>query len=70
MHKFVGGVQTPGVLVAKKKMFSFRNSPNGQGGGSVFYVTKEDHRYLRLVRMIHFWKRSNEYPLHSFMNMH
>ena len=45
-HKFVGGVQTPGVLVAKKTLF--RNPvPNGPGGGTVFYVTESDHRYLQ-----------------------
>lgn len=66
VHKFVGGVQSPGifyreqendkilhcfcitgVLVAKKALF--RNSvPNGCGGGTVFFVTREDHRYLQV----------------------
>ena len=46
MHKFVGGVQTPGVLVAKKELF--KNSPMyGGGGGSVFFVTESDHKYLK-----------------------
>ncbi|XP_060606543.1 uncharacterized protein LOC132758858, partial [Ruditapes philippinarum] len=45
-HKFVGGVQTPGVLIAKKKLF--RNTvPDGCGGGSVFFVRREQHRYLQ-----------------------
>ncbi|XP_045204421.2 uncharacterized protein LOC123557183 [Mercenaria mercenaria] len=45
-HKFVGGVQTPGVLIAKKKLF--RNSvPDGCGGGSVFFVRRDQHRYLQ-----------------------
>ncbi|KAK3925055.1 tRNA-cytidine(32) 2-sulfurtransferase [Frankliniella fusca] len=50
MHKFVGGVQTPGILVAKKSLF--RNSvPNGCGGGSVFFVTQGGHRYLKDTEM-------------------
>ncbi|XP_015764731.1 PREDICTED: uncharacterized protein LOC107343660 [Acropora digitifera] len=36
-HKFVGGVQTPGILVAKKKLFE-NPVPSGCGGGSVFFV--------------------------------
>ena len=43
VHKFPGGPQTPGVLVAKKKLFS-NEVPNGAGGGTVFFVTEEDHR--------------------------
>ncbi|KAF4523112.1 hypothetical protein B566_EDAN003126 [Ephemera danica] len=50
VHKFVGGVQTPGVLVAKKALF--RNTvPNGCGGGTVFFVTRDDHRYLQDVEL-------------------
>ncbi|CAG0904104.1 unnamed protein product, partial [Darwinula stevensoni] len=46
MHKFVGGVETPGILIAKKNLF--RNIvPETCGGGTVFFVTKEDHRYLK-----------------------
>ena len=45
-HKFVGGVQTPGVLVVKKSLFR-NQSPNCPGGGTVFYVTDSDHRYLQ-----------------------
>lgn len=52
-HKFVGGVQTPGVLIAKKRLLeSFGDScPNGAGGGSVFFVTNDDHRYLKNVEL-------------------
>lgn len=47
LHKFVGGVQTPGVLVAKKALF--RNAkPQGCGGGSVFFVSRDSHRYLQV----------------------
>lgn len=45
-HKFVGGVQTPGILIAKKQLFS-NPKPDGGGGGSVFFVTEDDHRYLK-----------------------
>ena len=45
MHKFVGGPQTPGVLIAKKEMF--RNPvPHSGGGGTVVFVTDKDHFYI------------------------
>ena len=45
MHKFVGGPQTPGILVAKKHLF--RNPvPHQGGGGTVVYVTSERHHYV------------------------
>ena len=53
-HKFVGGVQTPGVLVAKKRLFTGggergeERPPNGAGGGAVFFVGREGHRYLQV----------------------
>ena len=51
MHKFVGGVQTPGVLIAKKALF-VKNAPLfGGGGGSVFFVTDEDHKYLKEIEL-------------------
>lgn len=44
-HKFPGGVGAPGVLVAKRSLF--RNAvPSVTGGGTVFFVTSNDHRYL------------------------
>ncbi|PSN33000.1 hypothetical protein C0J52_19749 [Blattella germanica] len=46
IHKFIGGVQTPGVLIAKKALFK-NSTPNGCGGGTVFFVTREGHRYLQ-----------------------
>lgn len=45
-HKFVGGVQTPGILIAKKKLFT-NDVPDGAGGGTVLFVTNDDHRYLK-----------------------
>ncbi|XP_076446986.1 uncharacterized protein LOC143284202 [Babylonia areolata] len=45
-HKFVGGINTPGVLVAKKRLFQ-SDTPHVCGGGTVFYVRRDAHRYLR-----------------------
>lgn len=44
-HKFIGGPGTPGVLVAKRKLFRNR-VPSVPGGGTVAYVNTADHRYL------------------------
>ncbi|XP_068082911.1 uncharacterized protein [Anabrus simplex] len=49
-HKFIGGVQTPGVLIAKKSLFN-SPAPEGCGGGSVFFVTRDNHRYLQDVEL-------------------
>ncbi|KAJ6644319.1 Trans-1,2-dihydrobenzene-1,2-diol dehydrogenase [Pseudolycoriella hygida] len=46
-HKFVGGPQTPGVLVAKRHIFEKKRATDGGGGGSVFFVTKDVHLYLK-----------------------
>jgi selenocysteine lyase/cysteine desulfurase len=44
-HKFVGGPGTPGVLVVKKQLL--KNSvPAMLGGGTVLYVTPEDHQFI------------------------
>ncbi|MCC9307377.1 aminotransferase class V-fold PLP-dependent enzyme [Kitasatospora sp. RB6PN24] len=44
-HKFVGGPQTPGVLVVRRQLI--RNAvPTAPGGGTVSYVSPADHRYL------------------------
>lgn len=45
-HKCFGGTSTPGVLVIKKHLISQTNPPSISGGGTVFYVTNEDHRFL------------------------
>jgi selenocysteine lyase/cysteine desulfurase len=44
-HKFVGGPGTPGLLVAKKSIMN-NSVPAIVGGGTVVYVTPEDHRYI------------------------
>ncbi len=44
-HKFVGGPGTPGILVVKKHLLNNR-VPAMPGGGTVMYVTPEDHQYV------------------------
>jgi selenocysteine lyase/cysteine desulfurase len=44
-HKFIGGPGTPGILVAKRKLFQNR-VPTSPGGGTVAYVSPAGHRYL------------------------
>ncbi|XP_054721621.1 uncharacterized protein LOC129231354 [Uloborus diversus] len=49
-HKFAGGPDTPGILAAKKTLF--RNPvPQEPGGGTIFFVTRDTHRYLKDVEM-------------------
>ncbi len=43
-HKFIGGPGTPGVLVAKRSLFTNR-VPTVPGGGTVSYVTAFQHWY-------------------------
>lgn len=45
-HKFIGGVETPGVLVAKKHIF-IASTPNVSGGGTVFFVRENEVKYLQ-----------------------
>ena len=44
-HKFVGGPGTPGILVVKKQLLN-NSVPSMPGGGTVVYVTPEDHRFI------------------------
>ena len=44
-HKFIGGPGTPGLLVAKKSLFT-NQVPSQPGGGTVSYVSSDHHRYL------------------------
>jgi selenocysteine lyase/cysteine desulfurase len=44
-HKFIGGPGTPGVLVAKRRLFRNR-VPVVPGGGTVAYVNAVEHDYL------------------------
>lgn len=44
-HKFIGGPGTPGVLVARRELFS-NAVPTAPGGGTVAYVNSQEHRYI------------------------
>ncbi len=44
-HKFIGGPGTPGVLVARRELFTNR-VPTVPGGGTVAYVNPREHVYL------------------------
>ncbi len=43
-HKLVGGPGTPGVLLVKRELLT-NSVPTVIGGGTVDFVTEEDHRY-------------------------
>ena len=45
-HKFPGGVNTPGILIASKKLFRNKVPHGGGGGGTVFWVSDQNHRFL------------------------
>lgn len=45
MHKFTGGPQCPGVLVANRKLFAGR-APAEPGGGTVLYTSPWEYRYV------------------------
>jgi selenocysteine lyase/cysteine desulfurase len=44
-HKFIGGPQTPGVLVLRRDLIANR-VPTSPGGGTVAFVAPQGHRYL------------------------
>ncbi len=44
-HKLVGGPGTPGVLIVKKKLMT-NAVPAMPGGGTVLYVTPQDHTFI------------------------
>ncbi|MCP4291552.1 MAG: aminotransferase class V-fold PLP-dependent enzyme [bacterium] len=44
-HKFIGGPGTPGILVVKRKLLT-NLIPSVPGGGTVSYVSPEEHTYL------------------------
>lgn len=45
-HKFVGGVETPGILIVKKLLMKIQHAPNGAGGGTVKFVDRTHHTYV------------------------
>ncbi|XRB16727.1 tRNA-cytidine(32) 2-sulfurtransferase [Pseudoscourfieldia marina] len=46
VHKWLGGVNTPGVLLVKRRLLHASRAPAHPGGGTVFFVTDGGHRYL------------------------
>lgn len=44
-HKMIGGPATPGILVARRELLK-NTVPVVPGGGTVWYVNPENHRYL------------------------
>ncbi|KAK3696713.1 hypothetical protein QZH41_013068, partial [Actinostola sp. cb2023] len=70
-HKFVGGVGTPGILVAKKKLFK-NPVPSGCGGGSVFFaighenIMEQEGKLCGRLDRIHL-RRYNEYSEHEIL---
>jgi selenocysteine lyase/cysteine desulfurase len=47
-HKLVGGPGTPGLLIARRELFTNR-VPSVPGGGTVRYVNDTEHRYLERI---------------------
>lgn len=45
-HKFIGGPGTPGLLIIKQQLLK-NTVPSTPGGGTVLYVTPEDHRFIQ-----------------------
>ncbi len=44
-HKMIGGPGTPGVLIARRELFTNR-VPDVPGGGTVWYVNPDSHHYF------------------------
>jgi selenocysteine lyase/cysteine desulfurase len=51
IHKFVGGPQTPGLLIVKKSIIQRNPVPGGVGGGTVLFVDRNSHLYLSDVEV-------------------
>ncbi|CAF4237492.1 unnamed protein product, partial [Rotaria sp. Silwood2] len=49
-HKFVGGPSTPGILIAKKKLFT-NQVPSKVGGGTVNFVTRTHTEYVKDIEV-------------------
>ncbi len=47
-HKFIGGAQTSGVLLAKRELFA-SSIPAVPGGGTVLYVGPNEHMYVGAI---------------------
>jgi selenocysteine lyase/cysteine desulfurase len=58
-HKFLGGVSSPGILVLKKKLFRPKGPSSNPGGGTVFFVSKNNHIWDKYFRFSIFFFLSN-----------
>ena len=67
IHKFVGGPQTPGLLIAKKSIFQ-NSVPVVPGGGTVLYVTETEHRYLEVSCQAKVHLQNQDKSRNSYMN--
>ncbi len=47
-HKFIGGPETPGILIVKKRLLQNR-VPTEPGGGTVSFVSCDEHVYVKDV---------------------
>lgn len=45
-HKFLGGPSASGLLVLNKNLYPKECAPTVSGGGTVTFVTNDDHRYI------------------------
>eukprot|EP00055_Hartaetosiga_balthica_P016302 m.102512 g.102512 ORF g.102512 m.102512 type:complete len:746 (-) comp9078_c0_seq8:463-2700(-) len=48
-HKLTGGINSPGILIAKKKLYQ-RATPCNPGGGSVIFVTHSSQKYFQDIQ--------------------
>jgi hypothetical protein len=56
-HKFLGGPNTPGVLIIKQHVVRNILIPSEPGGGVVLFVRKETQKYIiKKIRLTYFYK--------------
>ncbi len=49
MHKFLGGPGSSGLLILKNDVYDLEDTPTAVGGGTVHYVTGNEHKYLNNI---------------------
>lgn len=50
-HKFLGGPNTPGVLIIQQRCVRNLHVPSEPGGGVVLFVTKDSQNYVKNIEM-------------------
>ena len=50
-HKFLGGVNTPGILLIQQRIVRNLLVPSQPGGGSVLFVTKNTQNYVKDIEL-------------------